>query len=180
MSYPKTIAIISFLVIFLAYSPKVIFAGSGICGGQPGFSYAKDKGVIQGWLVPYHGDNQSFAGIPCKTREATQEEINQIISSCCDGANASECLDKATLADWANKYPTCKARNLEVKKNADGKLEAFDIQNKITATPTPTTKVIEISPTPTPVNKAVNNESFLSKLFRQILEFFSSLVTKFR
>lgn len=177
MTHLKIIIGLSILTIFLVYTPKVALAGAGICGGQPGFSFAKDTGVTQGWLVKYNGDNQAYAGIPCKNRSATQDELNKIISSCCIG-NAPECLTLSTLTDWESTYPTCKARNLEVKNNSEGKLEAFDIKEKITSTPTPSKNTAEVTPSPQAIQ--TNNENFVLKLLRQIKEFFLSVLNRFR
>jgi hypothetical protein len=44
MTKLKIIVSLSLLTTFLVYPPKIALAGSGICGGQPGFSFAKDMG----------------------------------------------------------------------------------------------------------------------------------------
>ncbi len=177
MTHLKIIVGLFLLTIFLAHPPKIALAGAGICGGQPGFSFAKDMGVTQGWLVKYNGDNQSYSGIPCKTRSATQDELNKIISSCCVG-NAPECLTISTLTDWESTYPTCKARNLEVKMNSEGKLEAFDIKEKITLTPTPSKNITEVAPSPQAV--PAYSENFVLKLLRQIKDFILVILNRFR
>jgi len=162
-------------LMYAMYISKPVLAGAGSCGGQPGFSFAQKKGIEQGWLVSYNGDNQSFAGIPCKYKDATQEELNKIIENCCGGSSASGCLDKATLSNWESSYPTCSKRNLEVRKNDSGKFEAFDIA-RTNPDPTITTSNSNSQQNLTPIadDKRVN---IIEKKISWIVNVFKKIVS---
>lgn len=170
-------------ILFLVFAPLVCamffprstYAGAGSCGGQPGFSFAKKEGVSQGWLVPYNGGNQSFSGIPCKYRDATQEELNRIIESCCGGSLSSDCLNKTTLSSWELSYPTCSKRNLEVRKNSSGKFEAFDIERKI-PDPTVTTTNSNIQSNQI-FNTNIKTPNISEKILNWIMKSLNSLVS---
>lgn len=149
----------------MAFFPLHVHAGAGICQGQPGGSFVQDKGVLQGWLVPYSG------GAPCKTKEPSSQEIVLISSQCCSGSTEG-CLTVETITKMAKDYPTCQMKNLVVKRNSLGKLEAFDNE----PTPDKTTQVTvsgknTITPTQAVSGKMADSQNIFVRIWQQLVQF---------